>query len=142
LGKFLLVLQVNESYDQVVAERANTGDRLSDVEQRNFGFDHADVGAAYMRHWHFPELFIETCAGHHESATGSDPLAADVARVALADYLANTIDPPASDLGFACEHVALEAVRESSGIAADDLARNLTALDEARQQAKTLLDLV
>ena len=35
------------------------------AEQEIFGFDHAEVGAALLRQWHFPELLIESVALHH-----------------------------------------------------------------------------
>ena len=35
------------------------------AEQEIFGFDHAEVGAALLRQWHFPELLIENVALHH-----------------------------------------------------------------------------
>lgn len=38
---------------------------LHKAEQEVFGFDHAEVGAALLRHWHFPELLIECVAFHH-----------------------------------------------------------------------------
>ena len=38
---------------------------LHKAEQEIFGFDHAEVGAALLRHWHFPELLIESVAFHH-----------------------------------------------------------------------------
>lgn len=38
---------------------------LHKAEQEIFGFDHAQVGAALLRHWHFPALLIECVAFHH-----------------------------------------------------------------------------
>ncbi len=38
---------------------------LHKTEQRIIGFDHAQVGAELLRHWHFPELLIECVEFHH-----------------------------------------------------------------------------
>jgi len=35
------------------------------AEQRIFGFDHAQVGAALLRQWNFPDLLIECTESHH-----------------------------------------------------------------------------
>lgn len=38
---------------------------LHKAEQEIFGFDHAEVGEALLRQWHFPEQLIESVAYHH-----------------------------------------------------------------------------
>jgi len=38
---------------------------LHKAEQQTFGFDHAQVGATLLRHWHFPDLLVECVEFHH-----------------------------------------------------------------------------
>ncbi len=38
---------------------------LHKTERQIIGFDHAQVGAELLRHWHFPELLIECVEFHH-----------------------------------------------------------------------------
>ena len=35
------------------------------TERQIIGFDHAEVGAELLRHWHFPELLVECVEFHH-----------------------------------------------------------------------------
>lgn len=38
---------------------------LHKAEQEIFGFDHAQVGATLLRHWHFPDLLVACVEKHH-----------------------------------------------------------------------------
>jgi putative nucleotidyltransferase with HDIG domain len=38
---------------------------LHKTEQQILGFDHAQVGAELLRHWHFPDLLVECVEFHH-----------------------------------------------------------------------------
>jgi putative nucleotidyltransferase with HDIG domain len=38
---------------------------LHKAEQAVFGFDHAQVGATLLRHWHFPDLLVACVENHH-----------------------------------------------------------------------------
>lgn len=38
---------------------------LHKAEQAVFGFDHAQVGATLLRHWHFPDLLVACVEKHH-----------------------------------------------------------------------------
>lgn len=103
MGKFVLALHTPERYDKVVAERAVSGRLLSEVEREAFGFDHAEVGAAFAEAWRLPEI-LTSCVGKHHllhgPATEKTPRHERAsAIVALADYLANSNDKPTSDLG-------------------------------------------
>ncbi|MCP4572111.1 MAG: HDOD domain-containing protein [bacterium] len=103
IGKFVLALHAPERYDAVVAERAESRRPLSDVEQEHFGFDHADVGAAFAESWRLPEI-LTRCVGQHHllhgPATERTPRSERAsAIVALGDHLAHVMERPTSDLG-------------------------------------------
>jgi HD-like signal output (HDOD) protein len=139
LGKFLLVLEIPEIYDRLVAERAERAIPLTDLERERLGFDHPELGAAYMNHWRFPPLLSDVCRDHHR--VGRESTRSEAALVALADYLTNTEVPPASDLGFAPEDVDGGELVRLAGFTPQILAEHATTIESARAQAETFLDI-
>jgi putative nucleotidyltransferase with HDIG domain len=56
---------------------------LHKAEQQVFGFDHAQVGGALLRHWHFPEILVECAEFHHAPALAQKhPLEAALVHIA------------------------------------------------------------
>lgn len=144
LGKFLLEIHAPETYSQVIQERNEKHEPLAMVEKRYFGFDHAEIGAAFGQSWNFPSE-ITSCIGghHHELMAGgqkSDESKA-IALVALGDYLANTIKPPKSDLGFDPRNVNAVAIHEAAGMDFQIVDENMDEIQEAISQSSAFLDL-
>jgi len=133
LGKFVLELHAPAKYDRAVYERARSGQPLVEVERETFGFAHTEVGAAFARAWRFP-AFLTRCAGEHHAAPPAGPGGADdraVAVVALSDYLANTMAPARSDLGFDPAHCDAEALHAAAGLTVPQVEAELRAMHEA-----------
>ncbi len=145
LGKFVIELHAPEAYDQVVFERGRDRVPLVEAERAAFGFDHAVAGEVFAHAWRFPP-FLTTCFGrHHQTPAvpwdGEDRQARAVALVALADYLANTMQPPRSDLGFdprVCDAGRLHA---AAGLAVGDVEAKLPAMAEAIRLAAVFVNL-
>lgn len=137
LGKFAMMCAYPQAYERVLRLRREQSRPLVEIETEILGYDHAIAGHAFGEAWHFPPLLSEPARRHHERFLGAGPLAR-LDRlclvVALADRLANRLDPPRSDLGFdaaAAETGPLLAKLDLAPAAIDELAPELRA--ELRQ---------
>lgn len=145
LGKFVIELYAPETYDGVVFDRSRNRRRLVEAEREAFGFDHAAVGEAFARSWRFPPFLCAMFGGHHQDVAGpaapGDRTARAIALVALADYLANTMEPSRSDLGFDPRHADAARLHAAAGLAPDAVEAELPALREAVQLASVFVSL-
>ena len=143
MGKFVLELHSPQIYDQVIARRQETGRSLCLEEEEAFGFNHAQVGAAFGENWRFPEVLVRSFGQHHEPVLGTsgNPQEQVVALVALADYLANTLVPPRSDLGFDPKLVDSVSLHQNAGLDVRQVEENLDQIREAVNLASAYLDL-
>lgn len=144
MGKFVLELYAPEIYDKVIADRASARLPLVAVERESFGFDHASIGAAFARSWRFPEIFVQVLGNHHEKYAGScQPGSQEqvVALVALADYLANTMDPPVSDLGFDPRLVDSISLHAHANLSVPEVENHLGGIREAISLSTAFLTL-
>ncbi|MBE0567691.1 MAG: HDOD domain-containing protein [Krumholzibacteria bacterium] len=145
LGKFVLELHSPETYDRVVYTRSRSGGRLVDAEREAFGFDHAQAGEAFARVWRFPETLAASFGRHHREplAAGAGAVRVDrvVAIVALADYLANTMEPSRSDLGFDPAQCDAQRLHEAAGLTVAQVEAELPAMREAVRLAAVFVNL-
>lgn len=84
------------------------------AEQQVMSIDHAEVGGALLRHWHFPERLIECVEFHHAPAR-----APKFAREAALVHIANSIATLAE----------INSVAEEDAVHTDESAWALTGLD-------------
>jgi HD-like signal output (HDOD) protein len=54
----VLLSSWTEYYQPVVREWLSSGDRLSEIEQQHFGWNHAQAGAWILQQWNFPEQLV------------------------------------------------------------------------------------
>jgi len=54
IGQLVLDACMPEQFAQVLQQQKITGLSLAEIEQSEFGFDHALIGAEMARHWNFP----------------------------------------------------------------------------------------
>lgn len=143
MGKFVLELHSPQQYRQVIASRHETGRSLCVEEEEAFGFNHAQVGSAFGQTWRFPPLLTQAFGQHHEQVMGqpNTPGEQVVALVALADYLANTLVPTRSDLGFDPKLVDSVLLHRNAGLEVREVEDNLDQIREAVQLARAYLDL-
>ncbi len=145
LGKFVLLIYAPEAYDKVVADRGAANRPLWQVEKEAFGFSHPEMAGAFARSWHLPARMIPVFEGHHPreetvgAAQDSEQLA--VAIVALADYLANTMEPPRSDLGFDPRLVSVAGLHEAAGLTVSQVQEQLPALRDEIALSMAYLEL-
>ncbi|QDV22195.1 HDOD domain-containing protein [Aureliella helgolandensis] len=90
----LLLKELPEHYESLIARRTLEKVRLSTLERELFGWDHADAAAALARSWGLPEVFATLIERHSnfEVLVDSKPPALDAACVALAALLPSCQD--------------------------------------------------
>ena len=144
IGKFVLELHAPEAYDQVILRRSEARRPLVEVEEETFGFNHAAIGQAFGESWRFPALMVRCFGEHHLETIGGAAREKEeqaLALVALADYLANTMEPSRSDLGFDPRFVNTGLLHEQAGLSVPEVEDNLADIRESVQLASAYLDL-
>lgn len=105
IGVLALLTAFPENMAAVLAYSAQHDCALRDAERDVLGLDHASVGDALLRHWHFPEEICRAVLGHHDSSAIGG--LADVVHVAdvlvhglaAAEHAGGRV-PPLSDIAF------------------------------------------
>jgi putative nucleotidyltransferase with HDIG domain len=95
LGTLVYVNDVPEEARQVLAICQKGGASLASVENKFFGFTHADVGAALMAKWNLPEKYQEAVRHHHNPSRAKKfPLFVGI--IHLGDIIAHQLEIGAS----------------------------------------------
>lgn len=91
IGRLVLYKQVPAVAGEALAQAAQTGRLLLDVEQEMLGFDHAVLGGMLLRKWRFPESLEQAVWRHHDPMAGDVPL--EPAIIGVADMVAGATLP-------------------------------------------------
>lgn len=129
LGALALLVVLRSRYERLVASAQEDHARLGELEERELGTDHAEVGRWILHEWRFPESIVDAVAATHsagEAPHGPGSLA-ELAAVsgAIADMWP---DAPSEATG--------------NEPAANDNDPLRAALDRAAQQAVEVSDLL
>ncbi len=90
----ILLKAIPEIYEPLISQRTELDRRLSEVEQEQLGWNHAQAAAALCRNWCLPETFAELVERHAEplaALDGPDPRY-DIACVSVASLLPSCAD--------------------------------------------------
>jgi len=114
----LLLKELPEQYEQLIAQRGTEKIRLSHLERRLFGWDHAQAAAALVRNWRLPEEFAVLIERHPNlgELLSSKPPATDAACVALASLLPSCQDDHWTDRNEFCEGIKKIATGNSVSV--------------------------
>ncbi|MCB1183731.1 HDOD domain-containing protein [bacterium] len=140
IGKFVLELHAPDRYAGVIAARGQRS--LVEAELEAFGCDHARLGEAFAGSWRFPAVLVAAAGRHHEPADDDGDEARAVALVRLADYLANTMEPPRSDLGFDPQHAHPARLHREAGVDMATVENSLPELQEEIRRAAPFFNLI
>lgn len=89
VGKVVLDQFFGDIFQAALEEAAASGCAcLHEMEKKQLGLDHAEIGAMLLSRWQFPEIIIRTILGHHQPGALSGEAARDRAMLRLADTLA------------------------------------------------------
>ena len=92
LGVLLFAQLETTTYPLIYKEQPHGSD-LARAEERQFGFDHAALGARLLSRWNFPDILVEAAALHHEEGSGDHVL---ISIVQAADLVADALWVPKS----------------------------------------------
>ncbi len=92
LGVLLFAQLEATTYPLIYKEQPH-GPILARAEERQFGFDHAALGARLLSRWNFPGLLVEATAVHHEEGSADHAL---IATIQAADLVADVLWVPKS----------------------------------------------
>ncbi len=106
---------------------------LHKAEQAVFGFDHAQVGAELLRHWHFPPLLV-ACVAYHHAPQEAQQFQIEVALVHIANSIATLaeIDSMTEDDAVRTEAAAWELTGLSKDIIAPTVRATQAQFSEMR----------
>lgn len=68
IGVLALLTTFPDEMAAVLAYATHHDCALREAEREALGLDHASVGDALLRHWHFPEEICRAVLGHHDSS--------------------------------------------------------------------------
>ena len=54
IGQLVLDVCISKQFAEVLQQQRTSGLSLAEIEQEQFGFDHAEIGAEMAMHWNFP----------------------------------------------------------------------------------------
>jgi HD-like signal output (HDOD) protein len=98
VGKLIMAWKLPERFGKLLAEAQEGDCPLYIVEQREYGFSHAEIGAYLLGLWGLPYAVVEAVALHHRPDRVPHRRFDAVAAVFVADLLAHELEgSPAGD---------------------------------------------
>ena len=107
VGKLILAWKFPERFDKLLRQAAEEHCPLYKVEEREYGFSHAEIGAYLLGLWGLPYILVEAVAFHH----GPNRVPHENFDALSAVYVANLL---AHDLVAPSPEVSLENTIETS----------------------------
>ena len=140
IGKYVLSLALKDEYTALVDVAMETGTHLREVERAQTNVDHCEVGAWLCERWNFPPRLVDVVANAERSSQYSGPFPLEVRVVDLADQLSRK-----AGFGYAGDPPNPEPdddLLDSLSISRDSITGDLEQLQDYREEAKRLLDLL
>ena len=92
VGKLILAGGLGESYVELTVQARDQSLALTDLEQKTFDTNHADVGAYLLDLWGLPLPLVEAVAFHHQPAKAQEMVFGALTVVHVANALANELE--------------------------------------------------
>lgn len=137
IGRLVLVSAFPEEFSEITTTPGSEGMQaedwkdMLDLERRQFGMNHAQIGGWLCEHWRFPGELSGALRAHHDPAA-TNPLAQLIGHADLIAHALNGENAPARALQAAANALTGLAARES----APEL------LDRIEQQARAAEQLI
>ena len=94
VGKLILAWKLPDKFTEMLAGAATERLPLNVVEEREYGFSHAEIGAYLLGLWGLPYTVVESVALHHRPNRVPHQDFDAIAAVYVADMLAHEFDTP------------------------------------------------
>jgi HD-like signal output (HDOD) protein/ActR/RegA family two-component response regulator len=98
VGKLILAWKLPERFKKLLAQAAEEHCPLYKVEEREYGFSHAEIGAYLLGLWGLPYILVEAVALHHGPNRVPHQSFDSVSAVYVANLLAHELEPPSSEV--------------------------------------------
>jgi HD-like signal output (HDOD) protein len=98
VGKLILAWKFPERFKELLAQAAEEHCPLYKVEEREYGFSHAEIGAYLLGLWGLPYMLVEAVALHHGPNQVPHECFDAVSAVYVANLLAHELEAPASEV--------------------------------------------
>jgi HD-like signal output (HDOD) protein len=101
VGKLILAWKLPERFQKLQEQAAEEHSPLYKVEEREYGFSHAEIGAYLLGLWGLPYIMVEAVALHHAPNRVPHECFDAVSAVHVANLLARELEPlsPGATLG-------------------------------------------
>jgi len=98
VGSWMLWSRLPGRYAGIVDQAPSEGGRRRELERREFGATHAEVGASLLERWDLPLAVVEAVAFHHEPALSGVQAISVVGAVHVASAIADRANGEEADL--------------------------------------------
>jgi HD-like signal output (HDOD) protein/CheY-like chemotaxis protein len=119
VGKLILAWKLPERFKELLAEAEKEHCPLYEVEEREYGFSHAEIGAYLLGLWGLPYILVEAVALHHRPNRVPHEYFDAVAAVYVANLLAHELEAPSSEVPLESGLEANQAVLAALGVEKD-----------------------
>jgi HD-like signal output (HDOD) protein/ActR/RegA family two-component response regulator len=98
VGKLILAWKLPDQFKELLAKAAEEHCPLYKVEQREYGFSHAEIGAYLLGLWGLPYVLVEAVAYHHGPSRVPHENFDAVSAVYVANLLAHELEATSSEV--------------------------------------------
>jgi HD-like signal output (HDOD) protein/ActR/RegA family two-component response regulator len=98
VGKLILAWKLPQQFKELLAKAAEEHCPLYKVEEREYGFSHAEIGAYLLGLWGLPYIMVEAVALHHGPNRVPHEYFDAVSAVYIANLLAHELEAPSSEV--------------------------------------------
>jgi HD-like signal output (HDOD) protein len=103
VGKLIMAWKFPERFKKLLAEAAEEHCPLYKVEERDYGFSHAEIGAYLLGLWGLPYILVEAVALHHGPNRVPHQNLDAVSAVYVANLLAHELEAPSPEVPWDSE---------------------------------------
>ena len=98
VGKLILAWRFPERFKKLLAQAAEEHRPLYKVEQDEYGFSHAEIGAYLLGLWGLPYVLVEAVALHHGPSRVPHENFDAISAVYVANFLAHELEAPPAEV--------------------------------------------
>lgn len=137
IGSLLIYQQLPHQASEILIRSRAEAIWLRDLEEQEFGFDHAEVGGALLKAWDLPEALVQAVRYHLQPEKAPE----DFQKAAYLVHLAHEIHHyhVDRDLGLAEEAVINPEIFEKLGVPLDALPKMLEQAQAHYEEARSLI---
>jgi HD-like signal output (HDOD) protein len=139
IGKVVFIMHNPDEHANISASAFEPGTRKTELEAKEFGIDHAELGGLVGKKWDLPPSLLEPIRFHHTLApTGNPVFDKVVAAVHVSDFICNEREIGIKNRRGIEQYMVGDALKVLS-IAEKDVANMFSELEKKVEDAKVFL---